>query len=128
MLNIVLSNNYHNQCDDNPEHATSTTYNSGSTSSSATKTSASSALTTITPVHHTQASVNLHVFKTVFSVTLMWVLLGVVFYAYYEDWSFTTAFFYAMQSGLSVGFGNLVERQNSVSLLFTTTYGVYLRL
>jgi hypothetical protein len=40
----------------------------------------------------------------VFVVYLAWVVLGVLFYHYYDEWSFPTSFFYALEVGMSVGF------------------------
>lgn len=51
----------------------------------------------------------------------IWTMIGVIFYKYYNGWTFATAFFFAMEAGLSVGFCNPVEKDNN-SRAFTIVY------
>ena len=38
-----------------------------------------------------------------------WILSSTTFYHFYNGWSWTVAFYYAVQAGLSVGFGSISE-------------------
>jgi hypothetical protein len=51
-------------------------------------------------------------------VFFTWAITGTIFYALYDYWTIATAFYYAMEGGLSVGFCNPAER-NEYSQLFT---------
>ena len=55
------------------------------------------------------------------SIYVMWTLLGTSFYHYYDKFAGPTAFFYAMEAGLSVGFCNPQEKDDT-SKLFTIFY------
>ena len=58
----------------------------------------------------------------VFSVVSGYLLLGLIFYKYtIPQWTFYTAFFYSVQSGYAVGFGNVSEPENAIHL-FTCFY------
>ena len=52
---------------------------------------------------------------------LAWILVGTLFYTFYEGWNVGAGFYYAIQAGLSVGFGALVELDDG-SRLFTIFY------
>lgn len=60
--------------------------------------------------------------ENLFSITLifysLWILLGVLFYKYHNSWSFSTAFYFTMEAGLSIGFCEPKEPNNN-SKIFT---------
>ena len=58
---------------------------------------------------------------TCLSVYMSWTVLGIAFYHYYDQFSGPTAFFFAMEAGLSVGFCNPQEKDDT-SKLFTIFY------
>jgi hypothetical protein len=64
-------------------------------------------------------------YKNIWFVSLglysLWILIGVIYYKYIEDWTFSTAFFYAIEAGLSIGFCDPTERTDP-SRLFTVVY------
>jgi hypothetical protein len=55
----------------------------------------------------------------VFVVVVLWVILGTLFYKYYLNWTFYNSFFYAVQAGLSIGFGNITENNEDGTHVFT---------
>lgn len=55
------------------------------------------------------------------SVYAVWILLGILWYMYYDKWTSATAFYYAMDAGLSIGFCNPAEKDDW-SKLFTIAY------
>jgi hypothetical protein len=67
----------------------------------------------------------LHWYSNVYVVTLviygLWIVSGLLFYYFVDDWTWATSFFFALQGGLSVGFCAPVEHTDS-SRLFTVFY------
>lgn len=55
------------------------------------------------------------------TIYLLWVLAGVFWYKYYMSWNFATAFYYAMDAGLSIGFCAPCERDD-ITRSFTIVY------
>jgi hypothetical protein len=53
-----------------------------------------------------------------FTGVILWVLCGVLLYRYANDWTYAQSFYYTVQSGLSIGFG-LLEEKNDLSKVFT---------
>lgn len=51
----------------------------------------------------------------------LWIVLGVFWYKYYMNWTFATAFYYAMEAGLSIGFCNPAEKDDNTKA-FTIIY------
>jgi hypothetical protein len=62
-----------------------------------------------------------NVVLTVIGLYLLWTAVGIVFYTVYDGWTPATAFYYAMEAGLSIGFCNPVEKDDW-SKLFTIFY------
>jgi hypothetical protein len=64
-------------------------------------------------------------YKNIWFVSLglysLWILIGVIYYKYVENWTFATAYFYAIEAGLSIGFCDPTERTDP-SRLFTVVY------
>eukprot|EP01036_Dinobryon_divergens_P029637 gene29637-38760_t len=51
-----------------------------------------------------------------------WLLTGILFYTYSQGWTFYNSYFYCINAGMSIGFGNLVERDYDPYLAFTVVY------
>ena len=51
----------------------------------------------------------------------LWILIGLIYYKYIENWRFSTAFYYAIEAGLSIGFCDPTEKTDP-SRLFTVVY------
>ena len=51
----------------------------------------------------------------------LWIMSGVIFYKFYGNWTTSTAFYYAIEAGLSIGFCNPAEKDDW-SKLFTIVY------
>lgn len=62
-----------------------------------------------------------NVYITCATLYALWVGVGLTFYTYYSDWTPATAYYYAMEAGLSIGFCNPVEKDDW-SKLFTIFY------
>jgi hypothetical protein len=62
-----------------------------------------------------------NVFLTCGSLYIVWTGIGILFYTYYDSWTAPTAYFYAMEAGLSIGFCNPLE-VDDFSKLFTIFY------
>ena len=52
------------------------------------------------------------------SIYIFWILVGTIFYVYYENFSIGTAYFYTLEAGLSIGFCNPSDKDNP-SRIFT---------
>ena len=39
----------------------------------------------------------------------LWLLTGILFYKYTQGWTFYNAYFYCINAGFSIGFGNITE-------------------
>ena len=46
-----------------------------------------------------------------------WLITGVVFYHYYNEWTWATSFYYALEVGFSVGFCAPVRRNFSFAII-----------
>jgi len=66
-------------------------------------------------LHETTA--NLHI--RVLGSLIVWIVVGMVFYAGYAKMSWNNAFWYAVQAGNSIGFGNLSEPNDDKCHAFT---------
>ena len=53
----------------------------------------------------------------------LWVVVGVIFYTYMDNWTNATAFYYAMEAGLNIGFCKPSESSDN-SKVFTIIYVV----
>lgn len=62
-----------------------------------------------------------NVYAFVFLTYSLWTLLGILFYKYYDNFTTSTAYYYAMEAGLSIGFCNPSEKDDW-SRLFTIFY------
>lgn len=51
----------------------------------------------------------------------LWLLIGVLWYKYYNNWTFATAYYYALEAGFSIGFCYPVEKDDA-SKAFTIIY------
>jgi hypothetical protein len=51
-----------------------------------------------------------------------WLLCGITFYKYSNDWSWATAYYYAVEVGYGVGYSNLGERDEDSIHAFTVVY------
>ena len=50
-----------------------------------------------------------------------WVWIGIIFYKYHNNWTMSTAYYYVIDAGLSIGFCDPVE-PNDMSKMFTIFY------
>ena len=55
-----------------------------------------------------------HPLSAAFTGVVLWVVFGVMLYRYANDWTYAQSFYYTVQSGLSIGFG-LLEEKNDLS-------------
>lgn len=64
-------------------------------------------------------------YKNIWFVTLslysLWILIGILYYKFVENWTYATAYFYAIEAGLSIGFCYPTERTDATRL-FTVVY------
>ena len=64
-------------------------------------------------------------YSNIYIVTLVlygvWIVSGLLFYYFVDDWTWATAFFFALQGGLSIGFCAPVEHTDR-SRIFTIFY------
>lgn len=79
-------------------------------------------------VHHAENNVETEAWNPLTNLPLVatslycgWILLGLLFYSNYEGWTYATAFYYAVEAGLSVGYCYPAERDDW-SKLFTIGY------
>lgn len=56
---------------------------------------------------------------TVLLICSTWMLTGILFYKYIHNWTFYNSFFYVIDSGMSIGFGNVAEMDNDGVHVFT---------
>ena len=58
-----------------------------------------------------------------YCLVLLWLLGGAIFYWNVNQWTFGQAFYYSVQAGLSIGFGEgLLEEKHTISKLFTVVH------
>lgn len=69
--------------------------------------------------NHGLGSLTLIAFSS--GIYFAWICLGVIFYKYYDHFDTSTAFYYSLDAGLSIGYCNPTER-NNLSKLFTIFY------
>lgn len=55
-------------------------------------------------------------------IVCAWVVVGTIFYSYFNHWPLAQAFFYAIDAGMSIGFCTDVEETKLVSKAFTIVY------
>jgi hypothetical protein len=64
-------------------------------------------------------------YKNIWLVSLgmysLWILIGVIYYKFVENWTYATAYFYTIEAGLSIGFCDPAERTDA-SRLFTVVH------
>jgi hypothetical protein len=75
--------------------------------------------------YHTFKKYFVACYKNIWLVSLaiysLWILIGVIYYKFVEDWSYATAYFYTIEAGLSIGFCDPAERADA-SRLFTVVH------
>ena len=54
-------------------------------------------------------------------IYFIWVWVGIIFYKYHNNWTISTAYYYVIDAGLSIGFCDPVE-PNDTSKMFTIFY------
>jgi hypothetical protein len=67
-------------------------------------------------------------YKNIYIVTgliyVCWMFVGTLFYYFYDEWRIATAFYYAMEAGLSIGYCNPTEKTDP-GRLFTIVYVIF---
>ena len=63
-----------------------------------------------------------NVFLRVLLICGLWLLTGILFYTYTQGWTVYNAFFYCINAGLSIGFGNIAEIDLDQYHAFTIVY------
>jgi len=66
-----------------------------------------------------QKSKKIKMYVTCISIVFSWLSLATLFYAKFYDWPYPQSFFYAVDSGLSIGFCTEVKETEVASRLFT---------
>ena len=56
--------------------------------------------------------------KTVIAIYILWIIVGMIFYKFYGDWTWATAFYYVAEAGLSIGFCSPADKDDR-SRVFT---------
>ena len=52
----------------------------------------------------------------------LWLMIGILTYMYANDWQVYDAFFYCIDAGMSIGFGEIKERDDDSMHAFTILY------
>jgi hypothetical protein len=63
-----------------------------------------------------------NVFFMTGAIYITWLLIGILWYKYENDWTWYNAFFYEVQAGFSIGFGNISEIDKDYMHAFTIVF------
>ena len=62
-----------------------------------------------------------NIYFRAFFIYTIWTFIGIIFYTYYDGWTLSTSFYYALEAGLSVGYC-VPSEPNDNSKIFTIFY------
>lgn len=87
--------------------------------------------TTDNTTHHSWRNIIVYLSSNIYLIAAIvysiWTFLGVLFYAYYNNWTLASALYYTMDAGLSIGFCNPLERDRSkvFTIFYVLFYGSF---